>query len=265
MNGEAEERCYRCGKRLPGPIASDALGLVRGFLGSEAPLTKLLLGMELITFALCVLVDKDLPLFLGGFKTSTLLRFGALHGALVDHEPWRYLSACFVHAGLLHVGMNMFMFTSLGAQLEREFGPWRAALIFVLAGILGFVVSDLWSGGRVFSVGASGGVFGQVGALIGVLAARRDPLWKRALTQMVLYAVLLTLALPGVDTGAHFGGFFAGIALGFAFYVEQRKLRLNRLMAILGVLGVLASAASIVLSSLSPEWKAARQYELLQQ
>jgi membrane associated rhomboid family serine protease len=265
LNGENEQRCYRCGKRIPGPFVSETLTLVRSFLGSDAPLTKLLLGMELITFALCVLIDKNLPLFLGGFHTSTLLRFGALHGALVDHEPWRYLSACFVHAGVLHVGMNMFMFTSLGAKLEHEFGPWRAALIFVLSGILGFVVSDIWSGGRVFSVGASGGVFGQVGALIGVLAARRDPLWKRALTQMLVYAVLLTFALPGVDTGAHLGGFFAGIALGFGLYVVLRTLRLNRLMAVLGVLGVLASAASIVLSGLSPEWKAARQYELLQQ
>jgi rhomboid protease GluP len=253
LNGATEPRCYRCGKRLPGPLATEALGVVQGFLGSDAPMTRVLIAMEVVVFGLCVFADRSLPLGLGSsFSNLTAVRFGALYGPWLEHEPWRLLSACFVHAGILHVGMNMLMFGSLGAQLEREFGSARAVLIFLLSGILGYVGTVVWRGAEAFSVGASGGVFGQVGAMIGVLAARRDPQWKRALGQMLIYAVLLTLAFGGIDTAAHIGGLFAGVGLGFAFHFELRRLRLHGTMGVLAALMLVASVASIVLSVLSP-------------
>ena len=258
LNGADEARCYRCGRRLPGPLATGALGLARDLLGAEAPMTRLVIGMELIVFALCMAVDqKPLPLF-EGFRSATLFRFGALFGPVLHDEPWRFLSACFVHASVFHVGMNMLMFASLGAQLEHEFGSARATLLFLLSGILGFVATFVWRDGHAFSVGASGGVFGQVGAIVGVLYARRDPAWKKVLVRMLIYAVLLGVAFPMVDNAAHLGGFFAGIALGFGLHVEQRKLRLNRTMAVLSGLMVLASVASVVLSNRSPVLKGER-------
>jgi membrane associated rhomboid family serine protease len=256
LNGASETKCYRCGKRLPGPVVTEGLGFARGLLGVEAPMTRVIIAFELIVFALCVLADRRMPLGLsGGFRGATMVRFGALRGTLLEEEPWRLLSACFVHGGILHVGMNMFMFASLGAQLERMFGSSRAVLIFVLSGILGYVGTMLWRGDLAYSVGASGGVFGQVGAMIGVLAARRDPLWKKALGQMLIYAVLLTLAFGGIDTAAHLGGLFAGVALGFGFHFELTKLRLHRTMAAAAALMLLGSVASVVLSAQSPKWK----------
>ena len=263
LNGEAEVHCYRCGKRLPGPIGTGVLSLVREVIGAEASMTKLVIAMELVVFGLCALVDRNLPLGLGGFRLSTNIRFGALIGPLLADEPWRLLSACFMHGGLIHVGMNMYMFASLGAQLEREFGSARALLIFLWSGILGYVGTVLWQGEHAYSVGASGGVFGQVGAVIGVLVARRDPVWKKALVQMLVYAALLTLALGRVDTAAHLGGFFAGIGLGLGFHVELRKLRLHRTAAVLAALMLVASVASVVLSSRSPAWKDVRSQEML--
>ena len=267
LNGASESHCYRCKRPLPGPLATGALGLVRDILGVEAPMTRVVIVMELVVFALCMAVDRKVPLWFGdGFRGSTSIRFGALFGPVltpalaaqtglgVDAEPWRFLSACFVHGSLLHVGMNMLMFASLGAQLEREFGWARATILFLLSGILGFVATYLWREGYAFSVGASGGVFGQVGAFIGVLYARRDPLWKKALVRMLIYAVLLGLAFP-VDNAAHLGGFFVGILLGFGLHVELRRFRLHRTMAALAALMVMASVGSVVLSTLSPVWK----------
>jgi rhomboid protease GluP len=255
LNGADEARCYRCGRRLPSLVTTGALGIARDLLGAEAPMTRLVIGMELVVFALCMAVDQKLPLWFGdGFRGSTSIRFGALFGPVLHAEPWRFLSACFVHASLLHVGMNMLMFASLGAQLEREFGSARATVLFLLCGILGFVATYVWRDVYAFSVGASGGVFGQVGAFIGVLYARRDPTWKKALVRMLIYAVLLGVAFP-VDNAAHLGGFFSGIALGFGLHVEQRKLRLHRTMAVFAGLMVAASVASVALSNLSPVWK----------
>jgi membrane associated rhomboid family serine protease len=236
----------------------------RDVLGAEAPATRILLFLELAVFGLCVVVDRSMPLGLSGaFKTSTLLRFGALGGMLGAAEPWRYLSAVFVHAGLLHVGMNMWVFVSLGRDLERGMGSARFVLLFLLTGALGFVASAYWYAPfQPLTMGASGGVFGEIGAVVGILWARRDPEWKRAFVRNLIYALLLSVALGNVNTAAHLGGFAAGIALGFLFGREPPRWKLEWPMRIFALVGVCSVVASVVLSMHSPVWQARRAHEL---
>jgi membrane associated rhomboid family serine protease len=264
LNGENEARCFRCGRRLPGKVHDAVQRLTADVLGTEAPITRLILGLELLVFALCIAVDRHLPLwFNDGFRTSTLFRFGALGGPMGNEEPYRLLAAVFVHANLLHIGMNMLMFADLGRKLEAEIGGARAALLFVLSGVLGFVASELWYGPMgPPTVGASGGVFGQIGAIVGILYARKDPEWKRALVRNLIYAVLLAFVLS-VNTAAHLGGFAAGIALGFLLHEERSRLGWGRLMTAFAVLGVVGSVVAVGLSSRSPVWQSFRAYELL--
>jgi rhomboid protease GluP len=273
LNGASEDRCYRCGRRLPGPALQGAFQFARELLGVEAPVTRLILGLELLVFALCLVVDafeiverlgdRDIiGVLLSSFRRSTLIRFGALGGQLGEEEPWRLLSAVFVHVGFLHIAMNLFTFVELGRVLEREIGGARFAVLFVLSGILGFVASEFWYGSRgPLTAGASGGVFGQIGAVVGILYSRRDPEWKRALTRYLIFAVLLGVLLP-VNTPAHLGGFFAGILLGFVLHREHVRLRLHRIMAILAGLSLLSSVASVALSSRSLFWHAMRAAEV---
>jgi membrane associated rhomboid family serine protease len=265
LNSVGERRCYRCGRRLPGPAADGALRLVQQLLGVEAPVTRLLLFLELAVFALCVIVEHTIPDgigffgFLGlkpSFNASTLLRFGALGGALGRTEPWRYLSAVFVHAGIVHIGMNLWIFTSLGYALERELGGARFALLFLLSGALGFVASSYWYAPvEPLTMGASGGVFGQIGAWVGILGARRDPEWKNVFVRNLIYAVLLSLALGNVNTPAHLGGFAAGIAIGFLFGREKPKWRLEWPLRLLAAVGLCSVVASVGLSMRSPVWQ----------
>jgi hypothetical protein len=70
---------------------------------------------------------------------------------------------------------------------------------------------------------------------------------------MLIYALLLTLALGGIDTAAHIAGLFAGVGLGFAFHFELRTLRLHRAMTVFAALMLLASVASVVLSVLATD------------
>src|SRR5690349_21352188 len=114
LNSVGEKRCFRCGRRLPGPALDGFVRFVNDAIGAEAPVTRLLLFLELAVFALCTIVELAMghhfplgelgPLLgrlFGGqdsFSTSTLLRFGALGGELGRTEPWRLLSAVFVHA-----------------------------------------------------------------------------------------------------------------------------------------------------------------------
>jgi membrane associated rhomboid family serine protease len=264
LNGASEVRCFRCGRRLPGKFHDAVTRLTSDVLGSEAPVTRLLLALELLVFALCVLLDRRFPLwFSDAFRGSTLVRLGALGGPLGGEEPFRLLSAVFLHANVLHVGMNMMMFVDLGRKLEAEIGGARAALLFILSGVLGFVASELWYGPMgPLTVGASGGVFGQIGAVVGILYARRDPEWRRALVRNLVFAALLAFVFS-VNTAAHLGGFVAGIVCGFLLHEERRRFDWGRTMTALAVLAVVGSVASVGLSSRSPVWQSFRAYEML--
>lgn len=273
LNGAGESRCFYCQRRLPGPLASALTDVWKSVLGEDFPMTKLLVGLNLLVFGLCVAIDKNVPLFSGGFRASTLVRFGALARDIYYGQPelevWRYLSAMFVHGSLLHVGFNLLALTDLGRALESHLRPARFTVVFLLSGILGFVVSGYWSlftappfgPAPLFTVGASGGVFGLLGALIGVLYARRDPAWKQALLRNAIFAAILALAFP-VNTPAHLGGAVVGTVLGFALEKERRPARLAGLFRVLAVLGVLASVGSLVLSQASSLWKTVRALEL---
>jgi len=240
--------------------------IVRQLLGVEAPFTRLVLALELLVFGLMVAADRRMPIGFGGgtpFHESVLLRFGAMGRGSEGAEPWRLLSAVFVHMSILHVGMNLWMFTDLGARLERELGGARSTLIFIVAGVLGFVASEFWYAPlSLLTAGASGGVFGQIGAEVGILRARRDPEWRRSLMRSLMYALLLSLALPGVNTAAHIGGFAAGIALGYGFERERRRWSLDRALRVVAVIFVLAAIASVLLSAHSSVWQVIRAREL---
>lgn len=258
LNSVTEKRCYSCGRRLPGPFVLGVLKTYRDVLGLEAPMTRLIIGIELALFVLAVLVNGGVPPITGfianerRFSVSTLVSFGALGGGLGAVEPFRVLSAVFVHMSLLHVGMNMLTHMSFARPLEQLLGSARLCLIFVLSGVLGFVASEIWYGwSGPLTAGASGGVFGEIGAIVGVLYARRDPTWKKALARNMVLALILGILLP-VNTPAHLGGFFAGILLAFALSQEVTKLRLHRTMAVLAAFSLVASVGSVVLSAVSP-------------
>ena len=275
LNGEREARCYHCGRRLPGPFLTAVFGLKRDLLGTTMPMTRVVIAFELLVFVLCVMADRRLPIgFIdlvrvddappGMFRGSTLVRFGALIRHYTELEPFRYLSAGFVHANLVHVGMNLFMYTQLAPQLEHELGSARSFVLFAGAVLVGSLASTWWYGAGIM-VGASGGVFGQFGAFVGLLYAHRDPKWKRTLAIGVVYTVLLSLAIPRVDGAAHAGGFVAGIVLGYLLWKEQRHLRLHRFQTALAAVGLVSCVASVVLSMRSPMWQHERGVELRRQ
>ena len=144
--------------------------------------------------------------------TSALWRWGMLLTGIADSQPWRLLSAMFVHLGILHLALNMMSFVDLGRMTEARVGSWRCGVIFVVTGVLGFVTSELWYGlvaEHVPTAGASGGLFGLGGALVGCLYARRDPAYKDLLLRMVVYAVVFALLMP-VNNSAHAGGLVSG-------------------------------------------------------
>lgn len=263
LNGIDEKTCYRCGKGMPGPLASSARGLFGGFSADGLPATKLITLLCLVVYALCVMSQGGFRFDLsiaGAFRTSTLLRFGVLYSDLAYSEPWRLLASVFIHLGLLHIGLNLMSLVSLGRSLEPHFGSARFTILYTLTGIFGFVASQWWYGEHTYTAGASGAIFGLVGAFVGVLFARKNPTWKRALLNNVIYAGILGFVLPA-NTAAHIGGFVAGVVLGALLERERNPRRRDGLMGALAGLCLLASLASIALSARSPIWKEAKRFE----
>jgi rhomboid protease GluP len=268
LNSVDDKACFHCGKRLPGPIATSALGFLTDFSEDGLPATKLLAGICIVVYGLSMLSDAGSGQGLGlfGFRPSTSLRFGALVGPpLIGVEPWRVLSAVFLHGSVLHIGMNMLSLVNLGRTLEPHFRSARFLLLYLASGMLGFCATVWWRGEQAFSVGASGAIFGLIGAFIGALIIRRNPGWQRVFISNLIMAFALAFFVPNIDNSAHAGGFVAGLLLGLLLEVERQPRKRDLLVATLALVGVLAVLASITLSALSPVWKAQREAEVARQ
>jgi membrane associated rhomboid family serine protease len=263
LNSADAETCHRCNRKLPGPLARVAVDIYKSVLGEQYQLTKLFIGMCAVVFVLTSL-DAHKLVFLGDYSRSTEIRFGVAMTGLVDVEPWRYLSSCFFHFGILHIGFNMVALWDVGRVLEQRVGSARYAIAYVVTGIVGFIVGNWWFAlfnEPYITGGASGAIFGLIGVLIGYLYARRDPIWKSFLVRVIIYLVIFYFILP-VNNAAHVGGFLAGAPMGYVFYKETRPWRRSRLLGYVAGLMVVACVASIVLSMRSPIWRAVRQQEI---
>ncbi len=271
LNSIDDKACYRCGKRMAGPLATSAQGIFSDFSADGVPVTKLMALMCIVVYGLMVMSDGGFKLDLsivGSFKGSSLLRLGALHER-VTGEPWRVLSAVFVHFGLLHIGLNMMSLVSLGRTLEPHLGSARFLILYIATGIFGFAATLWWwdfSASPVprVTAGASGAIFGLVGAFVGVLMARRSPNWKRILVNNLVYCAILGFVLPA-NNAAHLGGFVAGIGLGALMEREPQPRKRDALMRVIAAVCLLSSVVSVVLCDRSPIWKLLREVEEAQQ
>ncbi|KAF7813257.1 RHOMBOID-like protein 2 [Senna tora] len=161
---------------------------------------------------------RENPLF--GPSSSTLTKMGALQWDSVvnGHEGWRLVSCIWLHAGLIHLAANMLSLIFIGIRLEQQFGFVKIGVIYLISGFGGSVLSCLFIRNNI-SVGASGALFGLLGAMLSELITN----WtiysnKAAALATLVVIIVINLAigiLPHVDNFAHIGGFLSGFLLGF--------------------------------------------------
>ncbi|EPS62620.1 hypothetical protein M569_12168 [Genlisea aurea] len=158
------------------------------------------------------------PLF--GPSSSTLEKMGALNWNKVvhDHQGWRLITCIWLHAGLIHLIANMLSLILIGVRLEQHFGFVRIGIIYLLSGFGGSILSSLFIRNSI-SVGASGALFGLLGAMLSELITNWSIYTNKAaalLTLLIITAINLVVGiLPHVDNFAHIGGFLTGFLLGF--------------------------------------------------
>jgi rhomboid protease GluP len=155
-----------------------------------------------------------------GVDVLTLQLFGAKYGPLMAAgQWWRLITAGFLHGGLLHIGMNLWVLFDLGTQVEEAFGTRRYLAIYVFSTITGFWASTWWSPGAT-SVGASAPLFGCIGAMIAfgtmMRASAMGSAIKSHYTRWAVYGFIMGL-LPGmrIDNAAHLGGLAGGFVVAY--------------------------------------------------
>jgi rhomboid protease GluP len=174
------------------------------------PVTFILIGVTLAVFLLQILSDAllgaDLVLLLGA-KSNPAIKAG---------QWWRFISPVFVHAGLLHFGVNMYSLYIIGPAVERFYTSWRFLLVYLMSGIGGVILSFALS--ESLSVGASGAIFGLIGALGGFFFQHRKLLNVTHQLRHLITVTLMNLTLglmPGIDNWGHIGGLVTGLALSW--------------------------------------------------
>jgi membrane associated rhomboid family serine protease len=168
-----------------------------------------------------------------GPSALTLQKMGGLERSLVltHHQAWRLVSCIWLHAGVFHLLVNMIALLIIGIRLEMDFGAPRIGLIYLLSGFGGSLLSALFVENQI-SVGASGALFGLLGATLSELLTN----WSRyenkcAPLVTLILLVLVNLAfgvMPHVDNFAHIGGFVAGFLLGFVVLIRVQYGYINK-------------------------------------
>ncbi|MGH2729476.1 MAG: rhomboid family intramembrane serine protease [Actinomycetota bacterium] len=158
--------------------------------------------------------------FAGQASPRLEFRLAMFPPAIEDGEWWRLFTPVLVHANILHIGMNMLILYIYGQNVEQTFGSVRFVLIYLVSALLGSAFSFAFGSGRP-SVGASGAIFGVVGALIVYLYRRRSSAlmgqYLNGLVTFVAINAVIGLIIPGIDVFAHLGGFAGGAALALGF------------------------------------------------
>lgn len=165
-------------------------------------------------------------------------------GIAVEGQWYRLITSAFLHGSFLHIAFNMYVLFVLGPVLERVLGHARFLVLYVVAALGGSVASYVFSDIRTVSVGASGAIFGLMGALI--VAGRR---LRYDITQVVILLavnVVIGFLAPQVDWRAHFGGLVVGAVVAAILVWTPTAVRAYRTAwQVVGVVAVVLVLAAI--------------------
>ena len=171
--------------------------------------TALLLAVNILVYAL-TLQRSGLPTPSQG----ALLRSGALYsGALARHEYWRLVAYAFLHASMLHILTNMACLVWWGGPLEGRIGTSYFLLIYFVSVIAGALAGIFTHPDLYFTVGASAGISGILGALLSLKLLKRIDLPASFFAVNIGLNIVIALFAPRLDWGAHLGGFVAGMVI----------------------------------------------------
>lgn len=197
------------------------------FLEKDNRATIILVGINVIVFV-------GLTIFGMTENAEYMLSKGAMYAPYVIEyqEYYRLITSMFLHFGIEHLGNNMILLFLVGSQLEKELGSLKYVILYFIAGLGGNIlsfVSDVMNFNYAVSAGASGAIFGVIGAILWVAIRNRGQigtLTSNGLVLMIGLSLYFGFTSTGVDNLAHIGGLVTGFILAIILYRKRnRKLR----------------------------------------
>ena len=161
-----------------------------------------------------------------------MMEMGAVYPEKIqkDGEYWRLITATFMHFGFSHLLNNMVLLGTAGQILERALGPIKYLILYLLAGIGGSTLSYaqmIHSGDYAVAAGASGAIFGIVGALLWVVIRNKghyETLTGKGLIAMIVLCLYYGISTGGVDNWGHIGGLIGGFLVSILFYNRKKEI-----------------------------------------
>src|SRR5947208_3545179 len=225
-------RCPECARQKTRVVR-------RAYAGAEPIATYTLIAVNVLAYIASVASGSGVAGGVGG--ANSVLAEGALSRAAIhDGEVWRLITAGFLHYTFFHILFNMYALYILGTLLEPVIGRLRFAVIYGVSLLAGSFGALLLSPNGL-TVGASGAVFGLMGAAFIVLRKRGVDPMQSGLGMWIILNLAITFAVPHISIGGHIGGLVGGTLAAFILVELPERLRLPRTAAI-----VLASAIGVV-------------------
>ena len=255
-------RCHNCGTNLKFSMAAVNRSL-SGVFSGPAPVTTALLVANLMMFGVEWMATAaqgkgaGLSILWGmGGEATYRLGMSAPYGIYVQHQWYRLITAMFLHGGLIHIGFNMMSLMQLGPALEELYGSARYFFLYIVTGAFGFLASSFIGH---YSLGASGGLLGLVGAMLAI-TSKRGGSYMRELRSRLISSVVILFVLGfmgmGIDNWAHGGGLASGFVLGKIFAdrqpMNEREKQIANALGWLAGLVVIASFAFMILHYRDP-------------
>ncbi len=190
--------------------------------------------------AICVII---FILMKGATDSKTLLLFGANLGLLVKHgEIYRLLTCAFVHIGIIHLAVNMYSLYVVGSQIESYYGKLKYLIIYLVSAICGSILS-IGFNDNVISAGASGAIFGLLGAMLYFGIKYRTYLGQTIKSQVIpiiLINLFIGFTMSGIDNAAHIGGLIGGLLSAMALGINNRQDKSSKINGIVLLLTYIA-------------------------
>lgn len=272
-NRETGVSCSNCGRPIcpdcmtPTPVgmrcpecASQRTKVVRmREMSSRPEVTIALIAINVVAFLL-----EGGGFSVNGSAGGELLRKGATLGSglvqlstgqivgegVAYQQYYRVITGGFLHENLLHIGFNMWVLYVLGVQLEPALGRLRYGLVYLvslLAGSLGALIVTP----HAVTVGASGAVFGIMGATAVEMRARQIPIMQSGVGGLIFINLIISFTLPGISWGGHVGGLIGGALAALVLRASDRAKVPQAAIAGLAAMAVVLALASVAVSNSS--------------
>src|SRR5215211_495413 len=254
--------CSNCGKPIcPDCMTSTPVGMRCPDCAGRRQRVQTMRSLHVDPIVTYALIGINVLMFLGSGGGGGMLTGGgsggsqvfndfalSRYGIVVNHDYWQLITSGFLHSGILHIGFNMYILYWLGTMLEPSLGHVRfAALYFasLLAGSFGALLLDP----NAVTVGASGAVFGLMGAAFVLQRARGIDPMQSGLGPIILINLVLGFVIPNISIGGHLGGLVGGAAAGFAMeWLAARRSGAAAPIAACVAIGVAAAVAAVAVA-----------------